>query len=73
MKFEIDTTYKTIVLKTAAKLSELKKELKQILGADYDQYTVISDTVYTDKYPFWYQPQPIPVSPYFTTCEGTSF
>lgn len=72
MKFEIDTFYKTIVLKSEVKLSELETELKKILGSDYDQYTVKSDVAYMNGYRFWYQPQPVPVSPLFTTCGGAT-
>lgn len=71
MKFEIDTFYKTIVLKSEAKLSELETELKKILGSDYDQYTVKSDVAYVNGYPF-YQPQPLLPHPYFINCGGTS-
>lgn len=62
MKLEIDTVNKTIILKSHATLSELKKELKNLV--DGDSYRLISDVVYTGR-PYYY-PQP----PMITLCDS---
>lgn len=67
MRLEIDTTAKTIVLKSPLKLSEID-ELKTLIGADFDKYTIVSDVAQ----PYYYgNPLYVPAIGYYeTTCMG---
>lgn len=69
MKFEIDTTLKTITLRdfSCADFDELKK----MVGEDFPQYRIVSETVYPNGWqnPFYVPYAPQPVIPYYgTTC-----
>jgi len=58
MKITIDTDNKQITLETAVKIGELQKELKKLLGDNYEDYTIMcSNTLsYIPYYHGTYEP-----------------
>jgi len=80
MKFTIDTTRKEITLESEVKLSELTKELENLLGENYSLYKIVPKpekinlnefSPYVPTYP---QPQPLiyPNEPYSPTFYGNN-
>jgi|WetSurSiteA1Bulk_404760.scaffolds.fasta_scaffold136540_1 hypothetical protein len=54
MKFQIDTKEKMVLVLEDANIKELVKALKGMLGEEYENYSIKSDSVvYTHYYP-WY-------------------
>lgn len=72
MKIQIDTKEKTISVLDDTNIKELVKTLKEMLGDEYEEYTIKKTEVigYTYYYP-WYQWYPLG-NPTWITTTGQS-
>jgi hypothetical protein len=73
MKLQIDTKEKTITILEDSNIKELVKALKGMLGDDYENYSIMSNTTIFSYYYPWYQWQPYQPLPWITYTTGEKY